>query len=156
MEEVSIYQELERPQPPCLSPFSALLQEYFFFVLLPEHWLSLLLNSHGRWWVQVAALRWNKIQPPAKNLNVSSCLSFKFQNGDFSLGRISSSPEVNHLCVGCRNIDLGTPHTCNGVDGNWIVSWEKGMAVSYPNRVWGPWIGRKFSVKRWSGHGKGK
>lgn len=48
-----------------------------------------------------------QIQPPAKSLNVSPSLSPKFQNGDFSPGRISSSPEVNHLYVGCRNIDFG-------------------------------------------------
>ena len=48
-----------------------------------------------------------QIQPPAKSLNVSPSLSSKFQNGDFSPGKISSSPEVNHLHVGCRNIDFG-------------------------------------------------
>lgn len=48
MEEVTIYQEQECPQQPCLSRISALFQERFFFVLLPEHGLSLLLSSHGR------------------------------------------------------------------------------------------------------------
>ena len=50
-----------------------------------------------------------QVQPPGKSLCVSPSLSSKFQKGDFSPGRISSSPEVNHLCVACRNMAFGSP-----------------------------------------------
>lgn len=47
MEWEVFYQGLECPQPSCLPPISALLQEPILFSLLAEHWLSLLLSPMG-------------------------------------------------------------------------------------------------------------
>lgn len=102
----------------CLPLVSAVLQEPVLFSLLAEHWLSLPLSLNGRKRLLQLSNGMGPATRKGPGLNIPPGLNSKFHNGDFSPDRISSWPEINHLCVrGVGTWSLEAPVMVWTVDG---------------------------------------